>query len=52
MSEILFKNARIIDAQRNIDTIGDLGVSDGVITDCGKLKNPEVVDLTGKVISC
>ena len=51
MSDILFKNARIIDAQRNIDTIGDLGVSDGVIADCGKLKNPEVIDLTGKVLS-
>ena len=51
MSDILFKNARIIDAQRNIDTIGDLGVSGGVIDDCGKLKNPEVIDLTGKVLS-
>ena len=40
MSEILFKNARIIDPARNIDTIGDLGVADEVITDCGKLKNP------------
>ena len=51
MSEILFKNARIIDPGRNIDTKGDIGVADGVITDCGKLKNPEVVDLTGKVLT-
>ncbi|MBR2631803.1 MAG: dihydroorotase [Lentisphaeria bacterium] len=51
MSDILFKNARIIDADRNIDTIGDLGVSGGVIADCGKLKNPEVIDLTGKVLT-
>lgn len=51
MSEILFKNARIIDPDRKIDTKGDLGVADGVITDCGKLKNPEIVDLSGKVLT-
>ena len=51
MSDILFKNARIIDPVRNIDTKGDLGVSDGRIADCGKLKNPEVIDLAGKVLT-
>ena len=51
MSDILFKNARIIDPARNIDTKGDLGVSEGRIADCGKLKNPEVIDLEGKVLT-
>ena len=51
MSDILFKNARIIDPERSIDTVGDLGVSNGVITDCGKLSNPEVIDLSGKVLT-
>ena len=51
MSDILFKNARIIDPARNIDTKGDLGVSDGRIADCGKLKNPDVIDLEGKVLT-
>ena len=52
MSDILFKNARIIDPVRNIDTKGDLGVSEGRIADCGKLKNPEIIDLEGKVLIC
>ena len=51
MSDILFKNARIIDPVRNIDTKGDLGVSEGRIADCGKLKNPEIIDLEGKVLT-
>ena len=51
MSDLLFKNARIIDPERSIDTVGDLGVSNGVITDCGKLSKPEVIDLSGKVLT-
>ncbi|MBE6375798.1 MAG: dihydroorotase [Lentisphaerae bacterium] len=51
MSELLFKNARIIDPARNIDQIGDIAVADGVIVDPGKLNSPEVIDLTGKILS-
>ena len=51
MSELLLKNARIIDPVRNIDEIGDLAVADGVIVEASELKNPEVIDLTGKVLS-
>ena len=50
MSEILFKNARIIDPVRQIDAVDSLGVADGVIVAPGKLKHPEVIDLTGKVL--
>ena len=51
MSELLLKNARIIDPARNIDQIGDIAVADGVIVDPGKLNSPEVIDLTGKILS-
>ena len=51
MSELLLKNARIIDPARNIDQVGDLGIADGVIVDVAELKSPEVIDLTGKVLS-
>ena len=51
MKEYLFRNARIIDPGRNIDSIGDLGVSDGRIAATEKLKAPEVMDLKGKVLS-
>lgn len=51
MSELLLKNARIIDPARNIDQIGDIAVAGGVIVDPGKLNSPEVIDLTGKILS-
>ena len=51
MSELLLKNARIIDPARNIDQIGDIAVAGGVIVDPGKLNSPEVIDLTGKIAS-
>ena len=51
MSELLLKNARIIDPARNIDKVGDLAVANGIIVEVSELKNPEVIDLTGKVLS-
>ena len=51
MKELLFRNARVIDVARNIDAVGDIGVVDGVISEVSHLKNPEVIDLSGKVLS-
>ena len=51
MKEILFRNARIVDPARKVDEVGDVGVSDGVFAAPGSLKSPEVIDLTGKVLS-
>lgn len=51
MSELLLKNARIIDPARNIDKVGDLAVANGIIVEVSELKDPEVIDLTGKVLS-
>ncbi|MCI5779199.1 MAG: dihydroorotase [Lentisphaeria bacterium] len=51
MKEILFKNARVIDPARGLDAVGDVGVSEGKFAAPEALKSPEVVDLTGKVLS-
>ncbi len=51
MKNLLFKNARIIDPGRGIDSRGDLGVADGVIVDAAEVRNPQVFDLDGKVLS-
>ena len=51
MSEYILKNARVIDPGRNIDSIGDIGVSGKTIEDPKKLKAPKVIDLKGKVLS-
>ena len=49
MKEYLLKNVRLIDPARKIDQVCDLGICDGVMCDPADLKNPEVIDLTGKV---
>ena len=51
MKEILFKNARVIDPARNLDAVGDVGIAEGKFAAPGALKSPEVIDLTGKVLS-
>ena len=48
---LILKNARIIDPDRNIDTIGDIGVENAVIADPGKVSNAKVIDLSGKVLT-
>ena len=48
---LILKNARIIDPGRNIDTIGDIGVQNAVITDPGKVTNAREIDLAGKVVT-
>lgn len=51
MKDLILKNARVIDPARGIDSIGDIAVSNGVIIEAKDAKNPEVVDLSGKVLS-
>ena len=51
MSEILFRNARIVDPVRSMDEIGDVAVAGGIFVEPGSLKSPEVIDLSGKVLS-
>ncbi len=51
MKDILFKNARIIDPARGIDSVGDLAVSRGRIVEKTQVADPEVIDLTAKVLT-
>ena len=52
MNEYILKNARVIDPGRNIDSQGDIGVdSDGHFAEPETLRNPQSVDLSGKVLS-
>ena len=51
MKDIILKNARVVDPVRGIDSVGDIAVSNGIIIEAKDAKNPEVYDLTGKVLS-
>ena len=51
MKNYIFKNARVIDVARGIDSVGDIGVVDGVIVEAAQVKDPEVIDLSGKVLT-
>ena len=51
MKNYILKNARVIDPGRNIDSVGDIGVCGKLIEEPSKLKDPEVIDLKGKVLS-
>ncbi len=50
MAEYLFNRARLIDPVKGTDRMGDLAVSGAFITGKSELKNPEVIDLNGKVL--
>ncbi|MBE6381161.1 MAG: dihydroorotase [Lentisphaerae bacterium] len=49
MKEYLLKNVRLIDPGRKIDQVCDLGIAGNLMTPAEQLKNPEVLDMTGKV---
>ena len=51
MKDIILKNARVIDPVRGIDSVGDIAVSNGIIIEAAKAVDPEVYDLSGKVLS-
>ena len=48
---ILLKGGRVVDPGRNIDQVMDLGISNGVFVDPADLQSPEVVDVTGMVVT-
>ena len=45
----ILKNVRVVDLNRNIDEVMDLGIANGVMADPATLKDAEVIDLTGKI---
>ena len=47
----ILKNARVIDPLRNIDSVGDIAIADGRIVNPVEVKDPQIIDCTGKVVS-
>lgn len=47
----ILKNGHVVDVNRGIDEIMDLGILNGVMTDPAKVKNPIIIDCKGKVLS-
>ena len=45
----ILKNVRVVDPNRNIAEVMDLGIENGVMADPASLKDAEVIDLTGKI---
>ena len=51
MSEMILRGGRVVDPGRGLDCVMDLGIADGKMADPATLKNPEVIDVTGKVVT-
>ena len=51
MKDMILKNARGIDPARGIDSVGDIAISNGVIVEASQTTDPEVIDLSGKIVS-
>lgn len=47
----IFENARVIDPVQNLDTVTDIAVADGKVTDPAHVKYAERIDLKGKVLT-
>ncbi|MCF7791121.1 MAG: dihydroorotase [Victivallales bacterium] len=47
----IFKGARVIDPKKKIDSVIDIGVSNGIFTDPKTLNNAEVINLKNKVLT-
>ncbi|MDJ1015737.1 MAG: dihydroorotase [Paracoccaceae bacterium] len=51
MSALLFRNARLIDPEKGIESLGTLAVRDGVISGPTGMDDAEVVDCDGKCLA-
>jgi dihydroorotase len=51
MTDLLFRNARLIDPETGTESVGDLGVKDGAIVKAGGMDGAEVVDCGGKCLA-
>lgn len=45
----ILKNVRVVDPNRNIDEVMDLGIENGVMADPAALEDAEIIDLSGKI---
>lgn len=50
-SSYILKGGRVVDPSRGIDTVMDIGVSNGRIADPAKIKNPEIVNVKKLVVA-
>ncbi len=50
-SSYIISGGRVIDPSRNIDKVMDIGVADGKIVDPKKLKDVEVINVKGMVVT-
>ena len=44
-------NGRVLDPASGTDSVGDIGVSDGMIVDPSTISDPEIIDLSGLAVS-
>ncbi len=47
----ILKGGRVVDPARGIDRVMDVGVSDGLVAAPERVKNPEVIDVSGMVVT-
>ncbi len=50
-SNFILKGGRVIDPARGIDRVMDIGVADGIITAPEAVGNPEIIDVSGLVVT-
>lgn len=47
----ILSGGRVVDPSQGIDGVMDIGVANGIIVAPGEITNPEIIDLSGKVIA-
>jgi dihydroorotase len=47
----ILKGARVVDPKKNIDSVMDIGISNGIFADPKHLNDAEIINLEGKVIT-
>ncbi len=49
--DFVLRGGRVVDPANGIDEVGDVGVSNGVITSTSSLKSPDILDTSGLVVA-
>ncbi len=50
-NSVILKGGRVVDPGRSIDQLMDVGYADGILRDPAELRDPEVVDVSGCVVT-
>ena len=51
MKDYILKGARVVDPKKNIDSVMDIGVSNGIFAAPENLKNPKILNMQGKIVT-